>query len=218
MKNKQKTPRTKGDIIGFSDPEDSDESIDVNPNVKFLPATEEGLRRCFHELHKEFTRQGKREHRNELVFLLDELLRRGGINREEYTQLNNILAESLRSGIELAEEDKTEEYSIQHDKKELLELMNEFRKDVDEDFLDTVLEFEELVDVYLLEEFLEKEPMKKLEGSVILKSKQHRLKILLNDIAQNRHRVQTIFMRIADVDTHFFLNRRKHLKKSKSSM
>ena len=83
---------------------------------------------------------------------MDELLRKGGINREEYTQLNNILAESLGSGIELAEEDKTEdgkgnlkkliqsniEYSIQHDKKELVELMNEFRKDVDEDFLDTV--------------------------------------------------------------------------------
>ena len=83
------------------------------------------------------------------------------MNREEYTQLNNILAESLGSGIELAEEDKTEddkgklrkliqstiEYSIQRDKKELLELMNGFRKDVDEDFLDTVIELEELVDV-----------------------------------------------------------------------
>ena len=169
--------------------------------MTFLPATE-------------FTRQGKHEHRNELVFLLDELLRKGGINREEYTQLNNILAESLGSGIELDEEDKTEddkgklkrliqstiEYSIQHDKKELYELMNEFRKDVDECFLNTVLELEELVDVYLLEEFLEKEPIRikidevrrKLEGSTaILQSKQHRLKILLDGIAQNRHCVQT---------------------------
>ena len=110
------------------------------------------------------------------MFLLDELLRKGDINRDEYTQLNNILTESLRSGIELAEEDKTEdetrggklkkliqspiEYSTQHDKEELLELMNEFRKDVDEDFLDIVLELEELVDVYLLEEFLEKEPIR----------------------------------------------------------
>ena len=54
----------------------------------------------------------------------------------------------------------TLEYLIQQDKKELLELMREFRKDVGEDddaFRDTVLEFEELVDVYLL--FLEKEPI-----------------------------------------------------------
>ena len=43
------------------------------------------------------------------MFLLDELLQKDGINREEYTQLNNILAESLGSGIELAEEDKTED-------------------------------------------------------------------------------------------------------------
>ena len=37
-------PRTKGDIIGFNDTEDSesDESIDIYPNVKLLPATVDG--------------------------------------------------------------------------------------------------------------------------------------------------------------------------------
>ena len=74
-----------------------------------------------------------------------------GINRKEYTRSNK-LSESLGSGIELAEEDKTEgakgklkklirsaiDYPIQHDKKELLELMNEFRKYVNEDFPNTV--------------------------------------------------------------------------------
>ena len=79
--------------------------------------------------------------------------------------------------------------------------MNEFRKEVEEDFFYTVLESEELVDVYLLEEYLEKEPIRikidevgrTLEGSVaILISKQHILKILLHDdITQNRLRVQT---------------------------
>ena len=149
----ESTSRTKGDTIEYNEPEDSesDESIDVTdirPNVKFLPATEEGLRRRFHELYKEFTRECKHADKNELVFPLDELLRKDGINREEYTQLNNILAESLGSGIELAEKEKTEddkgklkkliqstiEYLIQHDKRELLELLNEFLKDVDEDF------------------------------------------------------------------------------------
>ena len=85
--------------------------------------------------------------------------------------------------------------------------MREFRKDVGEDNI--VLELEELLDVYLLSEFLEKEPIRnkidevrrKLEGSAaILKSKQHRLKVLLDDIAQNRHRVQTIFQRLADAE------------------
>ena len=70
----ESTRRTKGDIIGFSDSEDSesdDESIDITDiqtNVKYLPATVEGLRKGFHELYTEFTRQGKHEHRNELVF------------------------------------------------------------------------------------------------------------------------------------------------------
>ena len=228
------TPRTKGDIIEFSDTEESesDESInvtDIKPNVKSLPTTVEGLRRRFHELYTEFTRQRKHEHRNELVFLLDELLRQEGINREEYKHLNSILAESLGSGIgvggeEPLEKDNAEdevksrvekintlirsigEYSIQDDKKDLLELMHEFRKDVGEDFLDTVLELKELVDVYLLEEFLAKESIRikidevrrKLEGSAIFKPKQHRLKVLLDDIAQNRHRVQAILTRMAD--------------------
>ena len=50
--------------------------------------------------------------------------------------------------------------------------------------LDTVQELEELIDVYLLGEFLDKEPImtgidelrKTLEGSAILASKQHRVK------------------------------------------
>ena len=148
-----------------------------------------------------------------LSSLLDELLRKDGINREEYTQLDNVLAESLGSGIdeEEAEEDKTEdetcegklkkliqstvEYSIQHDKKELLELIKEFRKDVGEDLLDIVLELEELVDVHLLQEFLEKEPKRKM---VLLYS--NLIHILLKDINQNPHCAQKILTRMADAD------------------
>ena len=87
----------------------------------------------------------------------------------------------------------TVEHLIQHDKKELVELMHEFRKGVGENFLDTVLELEELVVAYLLEEFLKKEPIRtkidevrgKSEGSSILKSKQHRLEVLLNSPLNN---------------------------------
>ena len=61
-------------------------------------------------------------------------------------------------------------------------------------------ELEELVDVYLLEEFLEKEPIRIKIDEAILKSKQHSLNILLDDIAQNRHRVQTFLRRMADAD------------------
>ena len=174
-------PRTKGEIVGFSDDDsiisddsDSDESIDISnikPKVKFLPATIEGLCERFRTLWTAFTRQGKYEHRNEIMFLLDEVLRQEAIIRDDYTKLNNILAESLGSGIDAAEspkeeameeevpeyaeessKDKTDldgetsqlkklvqstfEYSIQPDKKELIELIKEFREDADT--LDTV--------------------------------------------------------------------------------
>ena len=119
MRPVKSKPRTKGDIIGFSDGEssesedaeepddsstESEDYIDITDikqsKVKFLPATIEGLCDRFHTLWTDFTRQGKHEHRNEIVFLLDELLRQEGITREEYTKLNNILAESVGSGIE----------------------------------------------------------------------------------------------------------------------
>ena len=99
---------TKRDIIGFRNidtetaGDESDESIDITdikPNVKFLPASIDVLAERFNKLSKEFMRQEKHEHRNELVFLLDELLRQDGINRDEYAQYNNMLAESLGSGL-----------------------------------------------------------------------------------------------------------------------
>ena len=40
-------------------------------------------------------RDKKHENRNELVFILDELLRQKAISHEAYTQVNNLLAESL---------------------------------------------------------------------------------------------------------------------------
>ena len=52
----------------------------------------------------------------------------------------------------------TVEYLIQRDEKELLELTYEFRTDIGEDFLDIVLELEDLVDVYLFAEFIDNEP------------------------------------------------------------
>ena len=42
----------------------------------------------------------------------------------------------------------TTDYLIQHDKKELIELIKDFRQDA-RDFLDTVMELEEIVDVYI---------------------------------------------------------------------
>ena len=82
-----------------------------------------------------------------------------------------------------------------------MELIKELQQDADA--VDTVQELEELIDAYLLDEFIDKEPTttkidavrKKLESSSISTVKQLRLKILLDDIARNRHRVQSIIRR-----------------------
>ena len=112
--------------------------------MKFLPATVEGLEDRFNQLFKEYRRLGKQGHGKELVFLLDGLLQQDGINREEYAQLHNMLAESLYEEDESMKEEaesttmeedegklkklirSTVDYLIQHDKKELLELIKEF--------------------------------------------------------------------------------------------
>ena len=133
-----KLPRTKKDLIGYSD--DSDGSLadndekatdnssdsdscsstedkesndnsssmtkeeiidnysDVELPVKFLPKSIKGLQKRFNTRFVEFTRHGKHEHRNELVALLDEMLRRKVIERDEYTRLNNLIASSLTTG------------------------------------------------------------------------------------------------------------------------
>jgi hypothetical protein len=49
----------------------------------------------------------------------------------------------------------TADYLIQHDKKELQELVTEIEKD--DDIIDTVLSLEELLGIYLEEEFLERD-------------------------------------------------------------
>ena len=87
---------------------DSEVSIDITdikpPKINFLPATTiEEISARFNKLFSEFIRQKKHEHCNELVFLLDELLRQEVIDRDVYTQLNGLLAESLGSGIAAAE-------------------------------------------------------------------------------------------------------------------
>ena len=44
------------------------------------------------------------------------------------------------------------------------------------------------------------EAIRKLESSYIAKSKRYRLMILVNDIANNRHRIQSIFNRLLNVE------------------
>ena len=86
------------------------------------------------------------------------------------------------------------DYIIRHDKEELLQLMEELKDDIDEEFIDIVLDIEKLLEIFFEEEFLDGEPIRpqideilnKLETSEIPKSNQHRIKMLFDDITKNR--------------------------------
>ena len=90
---------------------------------------------------------------------------------------------------------------IQHDKKELQELVAEIEKD--DDIIDTVLSLEELLGIYLEEQFLERDG-DAIDGKVIelvnslsrskniSKASLIKIKMLINDIERNRQRVKRI--------------------------
>ena len=131
-----------------------DGTIDISDlpppdKVKFLPATITGLRARFEEVLKHIAvnrKSGEHEKagdRNEAVFLLDELKRQGGIGERMYRQYNDFLAESLpvsaktdqeEAAMESEDEEEdqlkkeitsTADYLIEHDKKELMEIVAE---------------------------------------------------------------------------------------------
>ena len=114
----------------------------------------------------EFVRKGKHENRNELEFLLDELLRQSAIDPTEYTQLNTRLIEEedlTTDKEEKEEEDEEEEnmtnatiqYFILHDKEELQDLMEETKDEIDGEFMDIVLDIEKLLEEFFVEEFVD---------------------------------------------------------------
>ena len=80
-----------------SDDESKHDDVESEDEIKLLPATVDGLGK----LWKEFMREEKHEHRNKISSILDELLRQDAITRDEYKQLNTLLAESLNEEMDL---------------------------------------------------------------------------------------------------------------------
>ena len=206
-----------------SNDEEEDPAVGVRKDVKFLPSTAGGLTKRFNKLICEFTRQDKVENRNELVFLLDEMLRHELIAPPEYEALNNILAESLGSGVGDVDNDQetsveeeeemdegqdikkliqsTTQYLVKDDKKELMDLIADFKKEAGKDIIDVVNEIEKLIERFIDGELVLQyilDMCRQLENSSILLSKQQKLKMLINNIDKTRYRIHTILTRLHD--------------------
>ena len=94
----------------------------------------------------------------------------------------------------------TSDLIIKHDKEELVELLKKIKDEAGEESIDIIFKLEELIDALVTAEFLEGAPIlpmidelrAAIENSPITKSKQRRLKFLVDDINKNRYRVKTI--------------------------
>ena len=138
------------------------------------------------------------------------MLRQEYVAPKEYESFNNALADSLTEKDDIWKHIKsTTRLLIKDDKEELDKLIDEFKSEAGDDFVDIVLELEKLVEQYLNGKVTMTDILnisRSLENSSILLSKQHRFKMLLNDIADNQYRVQTIFRRLNEAKDENTLN------------
>ena len=65
-------------------------------SIKFLPSRKDDLFKRFNKLFVEFWQQQKYQHNNEMVAILDELLRQKFIEQETYNKLNDLIEENLQ--------------------------------------------------------------------------------------------------------------------------
>ena len=92
---------------------------------------------------------------------------------------------------------------IKNDKEEVSKLIDNFKSKAGEYFIGSVLELEKLVELFLdgkatLASIID--ICRSLENSSLLLSDQLRLRMLLNDIADNQYRVQTILRRLNETN------------------
>ena len=185
---------------------DDDDKLEET-SVKLLPITRIGLEKRFSKLFHEFTKQKKLENRPELMLLLDAMLRHEYITLLEYESFNTVLEDSPPLAKVREKDDiwkliqSTTRELIKNDKEEVSKLIDNFKSKAGEDFIDSVLELEKSVEQFIdgkatLSSIID--ISRSLENSSLLLSDQIRLRMLLNDIADNRQRVQAILRRLKD--------------------
>ena len=118
-----------------------------------MPEAAEGLKERFNQLFIEFTRT--KEYGPELNLLLDEMLKRGLVVPIVYSNLK-----SINPGKPPDEEEEETKivngvvhHLIEHDVKELSDLLMELRDDVDGELLEALIDLELLVGKFLVDEY-----------------------------------------------------------------
>ena len=95
--------------------------------------------------------------------------------------------------------ESTMDYLVTHEKKELKELIKDFKEEAGDEYTNDVLKLEKLIDMFILEEVVDGKPIipminevtRRLESSPIARSKQH-------DMKKNPYRLYSILLRLND--------------------
>ena len=172
------------------------EGVDSNPRIQdpneitILPHDPQKLQTLFDEKFDEFQR-GKLENRNELVFLLDEMLRRGVIDADQFKNYNDNMSNSL-----------DEPEIIQRALNKMLKKQNKaIRLRLPESS-----KLQKQVDEYLDNAFVGLDEInstiKSLEGSKIPKSELIAIKMMLEDIDNVRERVKDVIFSLTEAESN----------------
>ena len=183
---------------------DSNNDRDSNDDEKniincILPKTVDGLTDRFIERFEEFVCNGKAEHKNELMSLLNELLCKNGITKGQYNLLKHEIKKILDNPSPSIKCVMNE--IIKPDVEELGEILKEVKKESDDD--EKVLEVEKL---FGAEDYIDDEPVFPMILKAIdvledlpipkIKLKALQIKMLVKDIEKNKYRISSIFSQL----------------------
>ena len=105
----------------------------------------------------------------------------------------------------------TFDYVTEYDQQELTNLIEDLKSDVSVEFLDTVELLEELIETYIGDDFRTavddvvltkiRDLLRRLQSSNLSRVKIIKLSMLINDLETNRHRINSILVRLSKVES-----------------
>ena len=184
----------------------------TSSKIQFLSSDIGHLKDHFEQIFVDFVENKQYQYRKEIDSILDELLRRNAITHEEYTKVNDFL--SVKDGVGKEEDDvyskisKTLKHIIKEDRNELDELLSMFEEMNDEDDDERLQTLRKLIEEWVEGELVPANQEVELEDILGLlkklkdskpRSKVLRIEMILQDIRENRKRVQDALRHVYNV-------------------
>ena len=186
-------------LVDKSSNDEKSEDLSNDAVEKMRRMSVDELTDSFIELYKKFECDGSKEYKSTLLSMLNELIRQNGISKEHYSLLKKRIGKIYKNPTVIPLVKCATNEIIQSDVTELNEILSEIKKEVDDDDekieeLERLLGAGDFIDGKSTLPILLK-AIDNLEG-LIPKSKIHRMRVVVNDIDKNKHRIVIIFNRL----------------------